>query len=186
MISESYKNKLRELAGIEHKYYRAIDTFIGDNVILEPAGMYERIGDNEEPVFQAGEHAISDEEETCASKYLGGAAMGAFSARNMGAKETNTFYVYEINEAPDKDISWWSSEDFMFLAEVRFRRSVPAKYIGKIILNEHQEKMLSCWYEFYSSDPYDEDDDVESRCEEFMVGDFDDYVLQELKKIKLS
>jgi len=188
MISESYRNKIRELAGIKSKYYRAVDTFLGDNVVFEPGGYYEEIGDDDEAVMSFGEYMQSETYETSASKYIGGCVMGAFSGRNLGAKKTNTFYIYEINESPDKDISHWGGGDFMFLEEVRYRRNVTGIYIGKVVLNKVQEEMLDCWYKFYNADQY-ADEEEDPICDKFRNvnnGDFNDYVSKELKKISVN
>lgn len=103
----------------------------------------------------------------------------------MGAKETNTFYVYEINDAPDKDISHWNIGDFIFLEEVRFRKNVKGRYIGKVVINKEIENMLSCWYEFYNKDHWDEEN-VSDKCEKFKnIEDINNYVYNELKKLNV-
>ena len=135
--------KLKEIISV-NSYYRAVGEYHGDNIKFKPEGYYEDIDDSNSPVYFFGDHKESDIKETAASKYIGGAVLGAFS---MNAEQDNgPYFIYEINETPTKDISNWSGHDFEYLQEVRYRHDVEGKYIGKIILDL---KIQLIFREFY-------------------------------------
>lgn len=150
----------------ESKYYRAIEKNIGDDVIfnIKNGGYYEAIGEDEEPKFMFGEYLESDILEIAASKYVGGCVMGLFSM-----SRARNYYIYEINEKPDVDISHWSGGDFEFLEEVRYRRSIKAKYVGEVILNEDVYFMLESYYMLYNNDI--ENDDLELKRDRLRIVD---------------
>lgn len=166
-------------------YYRAESGFIGETSIFEPKGYYENIGDDDEPNINFGEHRISDTPEVCASKYIGGCVLGSYSMNRTGK-----YFIYEINEKPDKDISHWSNQDFQYLEEVRYRRTIKGKYIGEVILTNYQKKLFEILYKHFelSSDESPEEM-TELEYEEFdkYWNDIEDGKLEkELKKIKVK
>ena len=143
------------------KYYRAVTSFIGNELEFIPNDYYECIGANNEPKYYYGVMAVSDIMEICGSKYIGGAVLGSLSMFiNNHAKKLDGIYIYEIEEKPDKDISHWSLQDFEYLQEVRWRRPVKGIYIGKVILTDEQLGLIKLYYEYMSSieneEEYDE------------------------------
>jgi hypothetical protein len=128
-------------------YFRAQDKNIGKIVTFEPSGEYEAVDEEGDPIYVYDDFLTSDISETAASNYIGGAVMGNFSMHhNMGAKVVKKYYIYQINEKPDVDISHWGRGDFVHLGEVRYRRPVVGKLIGVVNLNEEQVKALSEYY----------------------------------------
>lgn len=158
----------------KNKYYRAIETNMGESVEFEPQGFYEGIDKNGDPIFKYDTFWISDVPEVAASKTIGGAVLGLFSMFMQHGSKSDTFYIYEIAEKPDMDISHWDIGDFRYLEEVRYRRTVVGKYIGKIILTEDIRKRFLAFYEIESLDPYDEPD--EDISELFQETDYDDLI----------
>ena len=75
------------------KYYRAEDKYLGEtfDFLIERGCYYEKIGKDNQPVFFFGEWKVSDIPEIAASKFVGGAVMGAFSMRH--AKK---YFIYAI------------------------------------------------------------------------------------------
>lgn len=141
------------------KYYRVVEKNIGKNVKFEPNGYYEAIDADGYPIMKYDIFKLSDVEEVAASKSVGGAVMGLYSMFRYHGKSPNIFYVYEINESPDVDISHWDYGDFAFLQEVRYRRPVKGKYIGKIVITDDLKKRLDAFYNLQGLDPYDEPDE---------------------------
>lgn len=137
-------------------YYRAETEFIEPSVVFEPNGYYEMIGANNKPVFMFDEHQISDTPELCASKFIGGCVMGSYSMTH--SKE---YFIYEINEKPDKDISNWIGEDFDYLKEVRYRHKVTGNYIGKVMLTQYQQKLLEAFYAQFEIKDIDDDETLD-------------------------
>jgi hypothetical protein len=138
------------------RYYRASDVFLGEEVVFKPENFYEEVGYNNEPSYNYGSFSISEIPEVCASKYIGGSVLGSFSM----LKNENNFYIYTINEAPSVDISHWNIGDFEYLEEVRYRKEVIGKFIGKITLSDYQYNIMKLYYE-YLEYRLSEDDDIE-------------------------
>ena len=116
------------------KYYRAVMSFIGNKFEFIPQDCYEGINDNNEPEYIFGEFHISEIPEVCGSKYIGGAVLGSISMD----KKFNVIHIYEICQTPDKDISQWTSQDFKYLQEVRWRNPVKGIYIGSVSLTNEE------------------------------------------------
>lgn len=167
------------------KYYRAESTFLGDEFTfeVEKGDYYEKIGNNNEPLMYYGEWKISDTKEICASKIIGGAVLGAFSMRHE-----DEYYIYEISEKPDKDISHWLSGDFHFIEEVRYRKDIHAKFIGKIKLNQYQIDLFTALYETFAASFMESEEEWERINDEWgeLLDDIDEKVYNEIKKINNS
>jgi hypothetical protein len=101
---------------------------------------------------------------------------------------TGQYFIYEITEIPDKDISHWIRQDFEYLKEVRYRRNVTGKYIGKINLTDYQKKLFDTLYKHFEL--IDSDNEMtESEIEEFdkYWSDIEKGKLdKELKKINIT
>lgn len=178
-------NRLKTFESFSKKqtcYFRAESSFLGDVFKFEPSGYYEYIDDENNPSFAFGEHKTSDTPEVCASKYIGGCIMGAYSMNQKG-----TYYIYKICEEPDKDISHWDGQDFQYLEEVRFRKQVTGNYIGKIITSNYLNRLFDAFYIFQSVENMDEDEISEYREEyDSYLDDIEEGKLtEELKKIKV-
>ena len=148
-------------------YYRAVGKYLGDEIIFNPEGYYEGVDDNNQPKYKYDTFWISDIKETAASKYIGGAVLGASSMfRSSGAALSNSkLYIYAINEKPDKDISHWGLQDFEFLQEVRYRKPVRGIYVGSVTVTDEMAKLFDLFYKTISnqsdyddSEEYDEID----------------------------
>lgn len=129
-------------------YYRCLPTFGGEKIIFEPKGYYEVVNDDGTAIMRYGEYVRSKVKELSASKYIGGSIMGSYSMN----RNTRTYYIYKINEKPDVDISHWTSGDFEFLQEVRYRRPVEGSYIGYIYLSDYLFKAFDTFHEYISPD----------------------------------
>lgn len=129
------------------KYYRAVKDYSGKQTIFEPKGYYEEINNDGNPIFHYGEHTVSNTKEISASKYIGGAVLGAFS---MLRGKINTVFIYKLNETPEKDISHWTHDDFAYLEEVRFRKSINGIYIGKVRYTTEMKELFNSFYEIIS------------------------------------
>jgi hypothetical protein len=108
--------------------------------------------------------------------------MGSYSMNH-----SNTFYIYEICEEPDKDISHWDGQDFGYLEEVRYRKPVTGKYIGKTILSNYLVFLFDVFYESQTIQDMDENEIEKFREEnDSYLDDLDNGKLtKELKKIKV-
>ncbi len=95
-----------------NKYYRAVEEDLGKTVEFEPLGYYEAIDKDGNPVMKYDTFWVSDVPEVAASKTVGGAVMGLYSMFMQHGKKPNFFYIYEIMEEPDVDISDWTYGDF--------------------------------------------------------------------------
>lgn len=109
--------------------------------------------------------------------------MGGYSMNQKG-----TFYIYEICDVPNKDISHWDGQDFQYLEEVRFRKSVTGNYIGKIIISNYLSKLFDAFYIFQSVADMDDEEISEYREEyDSYLDDIEDGKLsKELKKLKVN
>lgn len=136
-------------------YYRAVENNAGNTVEFEPQGFYEAIDDEGNPVIKYDTHWVSDTPETAASYSVGGAVLGLYSMFRQHGKVPNIFYIYGINEEPDVDISHWDMGDFSLLQEVRYRRPVRGKYVGKVTITDELKEKLNAYYEMISGDEYD-------------------------------
>lgn len=143
---------------IRGKYYRVVDEFGGNEIEFQPEGNYEAVDNEGNPIIKYDTYMRSDVGEVAASKSIGGAVMGLYSMMVSHGQKPNMFYVYEINDAPDVDISHWTSGDFGYLQEVRFRKPVKGTYRGKIQITDDVKKRLNAYYEIMNLEPYDEPD----------------------------
>ena len=128
----------------QEKYYRAVEKYMGETIEFEPEGFYEAIDDEGNPIWKYDTFWVSDKPEIAASKSVGGALMGLYSMFMQHKKNPEVFYVYEINEKPDVDISHWEIGDFTHLKEVRFRRVVQGHYVGKVDITDDFKKRMKC------------------------------------------
>ena len=162
-------------------YYRSSPEFLGETVEFEPNGYYEEIDNDDDPIFLYGEHSESGVPEVCASKYIGGCVLGNFSMTR-----SNLYFIYEICEKPDRDISHWDDQDFGFLEEVRYRRNVTGKYKGKVILSKYQKDTLTVFYILKTYSELDEEppDEFFEKNKEILDKLDDDELTNELKRIK--
>src|SRR5690606_15692508 len=135
--------------------YRAVENNAGKTVKFKPQGFYEAIDDEGNPVIKYDTHWISDKPEVAASHSVGGAVLGLYSMFRQHGKSPNIFYIYGINEEPDVDISHWDMGDFALLQEVRYRRPVRGKYVGKVTITDELKEKLNAYYEMISGDEYD-------------------------------
>lgn len=167
------------------KYYRAESSFLGNEFTFEikKGDYYEKIGEDDEPIMFYGEWKISKTKEICASKIIGGAVLGAFSMRHE-----DEYYIYEINQIPDKDISHWMGADFKFIEEVRYRQDVTAKFIGKVELSSYQLELFEALYDTFAAAMLEDEEEWERINDEYgdLLEDIDDKVEMELKKINNS
>jgi hypothetical protein len=166
-------NKINEEIS-SNKYYRAIEKNMGKTIEFEPEGYYEAIDDEGNPVFKYDTFWVSDVPEVAASKSIGGAVMGLYSMFMQHRKNPTVFYVYEINEKPDVDISHWDMGDFALLQEVRYRRAVQGTYKGKVTITDDMKKRLNAFYEITGLDAYDEPD--KESAEIVQDTDYDQYL----------
>ena len=145
-----------EIQSMHFPYYRATDEFLGEKVLFEPKGYYEGIDDRGDPIYKYDTFWVSDTPEVAASKYVGGAVLGASSMFRVGEKLTpnSILYIYGINQKPDVDISHWRLQDFEYLEEVRYRTPVDGIYLGKVILRTDMVKIIDSFYELMSFDEY--------------------------------
>lgn len=134
-------------------YYRASAAYLGPSTIIKPSGYYEgvdesgcpmRVGMSDEPEFLE-----SDILETAASKYIGGAILGAYSMKSY-SPAPKTIHIYKIDKKPDIDISHWDMDDFRYLEEVRYREPVQAKYIGSYSYSSEDKKKFDALYQLLS------------------------------------
>jgi hypothetical protein len=157
-------------------YYRSEPKFLGESFKFVPDGYYEAIDDNNEPKLIFNEYRVSKIPEVCASKYIGGCVMGGFSMNH-----TREYFIYEICEKPEKDISHWSNDDFEYLEEVRYRHTVIGKYIGKVKLTEYQKKLFEIFYKHLN---YQYDAGVDEVFDKYWSDIENGKLDKELKKIK--
>jgi len=165
-------------------YYHSSPEFLGDNFEFKPEGYYEEIGENNQPIMMFDEHMESDIPEICASKYIGGCVMGSFSTN-----KSNKFFIYEICENPDKDISHWLDQDFPYLEEVRYRHTVTGKYIGTVTLTEYQKGLFDCFYkqqEMYANGFNDEDEEFNQLYDKYWDDIENGKLTKEVKKMKAN
>ena len=165
---------LKESVENTEKYYRAVEKNMGKTVEFEPEGFYEAIDDNGDPIWKYDTFWVSETPEVAASKSVGGAVMGLYSMFMQYRKNPQIFYIYEINEKPDVDISHWDYGDFYHLKEVRYRRPVQGKYLGKVTITDDFKKRINAFYEMNSLEAYDEPDE-ETR-EVFDDTNYDQYL----------
>ncbi len=143
------------------KYYRAVDKYLGKYAKFKPNGYYEAIDDNNNPIFKYDSFWESEIPEIAASKLIGGAIMGLYSMYLENKKTPKTFYIYEINEKPDIDISHWNMGDFAYLKEVRYRRPVSGRYVGKFIFDDDTIKRFEVFYEINNIDGWGSEYDID-------------------------
>ena len=152
-------------------------------VDFKPEGYYEAVGKDNSPIFAFDEHRVSNVAELCASKIIGGCVMGSFSMTR-----SNEYYIYQIDEEPEVDISDWVGEDFEYLEEVRYRHPVKGIYIGKIILSNYQKKLFEAFYKLFEYEEIDDEDEMDEWNEKY--GKYwddivDDKLSKEVKNIKV-
>jgi hypothetical protein len=166
-------------------YYRAVGSYGGDEVEFNPEGYYEGIDDNDQPKYKYDTFWISNVGETAASKYIGGAVLGASSMFRTESKlkPQTKLYIYAINEKPDKDISHWNLQDFEYLQEVRYRRPVKGIYVGSVVIGEEMVNTFNLLYEVITAaeQEYDEDSEEYNRMVDFYqnmleTGKFQEYL----------
>jgi hypothetical protein len=157
IITETYKRRIQELAGVKKQpsnksYFRAESSFVGNKVLFEPKGFYEGVDDQGGPKYKFDTFWVSDTPELAASKYIGGAILGASSMIRVGElfKTGAKVFVYEIKEKPDVDISHWGLQDFEWLEEVRYRRPVAGEYIGKFVVTKEFSDIIESFYKMMS------------------------------------
>lgn len=170
---EEFENKV---------YYRAEPEFLGDVVDFKPEGYYEAVGKNNSPIFAFDEHKVSDYPELCASKIVGGCVMGSFSMTR-----SDEYFIYEIEGKPDKDISDWVGEDFEYLEEVRYRRTVTGNFIGKVVLTGYQKEIFEAFYKLFELKELDDEEEMGEWNEKYgeLWDDIENGKLsKEIKKIK--
>ena len=156
------------------RYYRAVEKNMGEIIEFEPEGFYEAIDADGNPIWKYDTFWISETPEVAASKTIGGAVMGLYSMFMQYNKNPQVFYIYEISEKPDVDISHWEIGDFTHLKEVRYRRPVQGTYKGKVIITDDLKKRLRAFYEITGLEAYDEPD--EEHQEIFQDTDYDQYL----------
>lgn len=163
------KSLLREQLKRIGQYFRAESGFIGDDVLFEPQGFYEAISDDEynAPIYKYDTFWISKTPEVAASKIVGGAVLGASSMLIHHKKlKPNTFiYIYQLAGIPDKDISHWDIQDFAHLQEVRYRKPVAGKYIGRVQLTKNIVSLFNTFYEIMArqdSSYWESQDDIDT------------------------
>ena len=143
-----------------NNYYRATPLYLGEETLFKPTNFYEGIKDDNSSAYKYGSFWTSTTPETCASKYIGGAVLGASSMFREHSKfnEGEKLFIYSINENPDKDISHWSLQDFEYLQEVRYRKDVTGHYTGYVILTKEMIELFNKFYEYLShgEDEYNE------------------------------
>ena len=150
-------------------YYRASRTYLGTSPVIKPTGHYEGVDKNGDPEISFGSNDmtlfhISDILETAASKYIGGAILGAFSMFRNEGTILGPVYLYQINDKPDVDISHWDMQDFAHLEEVRYRKPVKATFIGSYTYTPTDRKKFGSLYEVVGNeDPYHEVDPADFR-----------------------
>ena len=157
-ISNLELTQIKENVNTE-KYYRAVEKNMGKTVEFEPEGFYEAIDDDGNPIWKYDTFWVSETPEVAASKSVGGAVMGLYSMFMQHGKNPQVFYIYEINEKPDVDISHWDMGDFAHLKEVRYRRPVQGTYKGKVTITDDLKQRLRAFYEITGLDAYDEPDE---------------------------
>lgn len=150
---EEFENKI---------YYRAEPEFLGEVVDFKPEGYYEAVGKDNSPIFAFDEHRVSNIPELCASKIVGGCVMGSFSMTR-----SNEYFIYQIDEEPDVDISHWSGEDFEYLEEVRYRHPVKGKYIGKVVLTNYEKELMEAFYKLFEYKEIDDEDEMDEWNEKY-------------------
>jgi tRNA nucleotidyltransferase/poly(A) polymerase len=168
------KGSLNEVVKSTQKYYRAVEKNLGKTAEFEPEGFYEAIDDDGNPIFKYDTFWVSDKPEVAASKSVGGAVMGLYSMFLQHGKNPTVFYIYEIAEEPDVDISHWDTGDFYHLKEVRYRKPVKGRYVGKVTITDDFKKRLNAYYEISGSDEYGKPDE-ETR-EVFDDTNYDQYL----------
>lgn len=167
-------SKIDETVKNGEKYYRAVEKYMGKTIEFEPQGFYEAIDDEGNPIFKYDTFWVSETPEVAASKSIGGAVMGLYSMFMQHGKNPGVFYIYEITEEPDVDISHWDIGDFTHLKEVRYRRPVQGKYRGKVTITDDMKKRLNAFYEVTGLEAYDEPD--EETAEIFDNTDYEKYI----------
>ena len=173
----NYINEIKE--NVAKTYYRAVENNVGKTAVFEPQGFYEAIDDEGNPVIKYDTHWISDKPEVAASHSVGGAVLGLYSMFRQHGKSPNIFYIYGINEEPDVDISHWDMGDFALLQEVRYRRPVKGKYIGKVTITNELKEKLNAYYEMIGGDEYDTpiyDPDYEKQMKIAQNTDYDELI----------
>jgi len=152
-IAKPLANK-QSLVSKPNKFYRVVNVDLGNETGFLPTSFTEQVEDYE------GKHRLvtskyggfkkSQIPETSASKSIGAALMGNWSASNH--PQTGTFYVYEISDKPDIDLSDQKIFDFGQLQEVRYRKSVNGKLIGTINLTPEIVNLFNENYNLLTED----------------------------------
>jgi hypothetical protein len=165
------------------KYYRASSAYLGDKTVIEPSGLYEAIDKEGYPIeekYGGGYHA-SDVLETAASKHKQGAILGGYSMVRYAGKPLKTTYLYEIEDKPDVDISWWDEADFAHLGEVRYRKPVQAKFIGTYTYTAKDKDKFNALYRLLDEENPIENEKTYKRLKGKVVN-IDKYLFNEVPK----
>lgn len=168
---------------MDGKYYRASSAYLGDKTVIEPSGLYEAIDNEGYPIeekYGGGYHA-SNILETAASKHKQGAILGAYSMLRYNRKPTKTAYLYEIDDKPDVDISWWDEADFAHLGEVRYRKPVQAKFVGTYTYTPKDREKFNALYRLLDEENPIENEKTYKRLKG-KVANIDKYLFNEIPK----
>lgn len=144
----------KDLVSKPNKFYRVVNVDLGEETGFLPTSYTEQVEEYE------GKHRVipnkygnfkkSKIAETSASKSIGAALMGNWSA--SGHPQIGNFYVYEISDTPDVDLSNEENYDFKQLQEVRYRKPVNGKLVGNIHLTPEISNLFTENYNLFSED----------------------------------
>jgi hypothetical protein len=112
--------------GARSVYYRVVDNFQGDALVLTPKEYYEDPCSDKDRI-----HRNKKQPSICFSKSIGGCI---FSIRNLWCP--NELYIYWTDQEPDKDLSNCKYGDFAITKEVRYYSSVEVMYLRSIKVND--------------------------------------------------
>lgn len=152
--------------------FRAVNEYLGNTVVFEPKGYYERFDDDGNPEFHSGDvFARSDTPELAASKIVGGAILGLWSMFNNNGliKDNAKIFIYEIKEKPQKDLSRVRIDDFEYLKEVRYNKPVIGHYVGYFVFDKKFNEAAEIFYRRFDLDPWEEFSDEESEIWDYFV-----------------
>lgn len=122
------------------KYYRVVGDFFGEEHTFVPKDIYEYVDfRNNIPTYLGGN---SDIKEVCFSKRI----PRAFFAIAPFLVLDKTYYIYETDVEPCIDLSEIKEGDFEATQEVRYRKPVYTKYIGKFRAHENFHENITELY----------------------------------------
>lgn len=146
-----------DLVSKKGKYYRVLNINFGKDVTFEPKSYSEAFEQGEDGKWypkhnKYGGYWKSNIPEISASKNIGSAIMGNWTASGM--PQTTEFFIYELEDGvePDYDISHLEIGDFKQLQEVRYRKPVKGKLIGEFKLTPDIYKIFNENYDLMSED----------------------------------